>query len=47
MTNYGLRLIVEKIDLENKNTIRERDELSTIKIKNPSTILELGLEHSK
>ena len=47
MANYGLRLVVEKIDLENKNEILSRDELSTITIKSPTTILELGLRHGE
>jgi hypothetical protein len=47
MSNYALRLVVEKIDLKNENSIIKRDELSTIEIKNPNTILELGLRHSE
>lgn len=47
MSNYGLRLVVEKIDLKNGNTVINRDELSTIAIKNPNSILEFGLRHSE
>lgn len=47
MPNYGLRLVVEKVDLTNGNKIINREELSTIEIKNPQTILEFGLRHSE
>lgn len=47
MSNYAFRLIVQKIDLDNENSVISHDELSTIKIKKPTTILDLGLRHSE
>lgn len=47
MSTYGLRLVVEKVDLKNGHRIIHRDELSTIEIKNPNTIFEFGLRHSE
>lgn len=47
MPNYGLRFVVEKIDLTNENKIINRDELSTIETTNPQTILKFGLRHSE
>jgi len=38
MKTYGLRLVVEKIDLENPKKIISRDELSTIPIKKAKNI---------
>jgi len=47
MTTYGLRLVVEKIDLENPKKIITRDELSTIPIKKAKNIIDLGLRHQE
>lgn len=47
MSKYALRIVVEKIDLEAKNKVVSRDEISNIPIKSPETIIDLGLRHSE
>ena len=47
MANYAVRIVAEKIDLENDNRVVDRDELSSISIKAPKNIIDLGLRHGE
>lgn len=47
MSEYGIRVVVEKIDLNNNNKTVEREEISTIEVKPVDTIMDLGLRHGE
>jgi hypothetical protein len=45
MSQYSLRIVVEKIDLKNNEKILSRETVTNIDIKSPDTIIDLGLRH--
>lgn len=45
MSEYTLRIVVEKIDLKNKGKVLSREALTDIDIKSPDSIIDLGLRH--
>jgi len=46
MSEYALRIVVEKIDLNDNDRVVGRDEVSDIEIHSPKNIMDLGLRHS-
>ncbi len=46
MSGYALRIVVEKIDLQNNEKILSRESITDIDIKSPDNIIDLGLRHS-
>ncbi len=47
MSNYVLRVVIEKIDLDANEAIIDRTPLTDIKINPPKHIIELGLRHQE
>lgn len=45
MSEYALRIVVEKIDLKDNEKILSREEVTNIDIKSPDKIIDLGLRH--
>ena len=47
MAEYALRIVVEKIDVSNQENVIQRNEITTVAIKNPKHIIDLGLRHAE
>ena len=47
MPEYVLRVVIEKVDINNEENVIQRKNITTLQVKAPKTILELGLRHSE
>lgn len=47
MSSYGLRIVVEKVDLKDTDLTLSREEMTMIEVKEVKSIMDLGLRHGE